>query len=87
MRFRQTQGKCRLLWHNNSTHFTCRLFTKAAAFGIALDDDASWEYDSIFCRSKLLLEKLLESNRTTSDQRQCAQPTAVSHSLIALPIP
>ena len=38
MRFRQTQGKCSLLLHNNSTHFTCRLFTKVAAFGIGLDD-------------------------------------------------
>ena len=38
MRFRQTQGKCRLLWHNNSTHFTCRLFTKVAASGIVFND-------------------------------------------------
>jgi hypothetical protein len=42
MCFRQTQGKCHLLWHNNSAHFTCRLFTKVAAFGIVLDDVLHW---------------------------------------------
>jgi len=38
MRFRQTQVKCHLLWHNNSTHFTCWLFTKVAAFGFVLNN-------------------------------------------------
>ena len=44
MRFWQTQGKCRLLWHNNSTHFTCWLFTKVAS---CLLDCFQWFYKEI----------------------------------------